>query len=184
MTNQPENKSLFGDVQTETPPWLHTSAIVLAAASGLAMVLPPRRFDLRFLVLSSTFSLSTSQLAYDYTGKSILERFGSRMEALGALGTPELSERSKEIKRLLQEEKMRQMTDAQRAEEIRREREKERGLLQKLWLGEEGDNWKEKRMEEDRKALEEGKGISGIIMDQISDVFSSKEDKDKTNKDK
>ncbi|KKF94949.1 hypothetical protein CFIMG_007721RA00001 [Ceratocystis fimbriata CBS 114723] len=181
--NPTTNKTIFGEIQTDTPAWLHTSAIVLAAASGLAILLPPRRFDLRLLVLSSTFSLSTSQLAYDYTGKSIMERFGSRMEAMGALGTPELSDRSKEVKRLLREEKMRNMTDAQRAEEARKQREKDRSILQKLWLGDEGEDWKEKRMVEDRKALEEGKGISGIIMDQISDVFHGNDSKDKSEKD-
>lgn len=173
------NTTMFGDIKTDTPPWLHTSAIILAAASGLGMLLPPRRFDMRFLALSSTFTLSTSQLAYDYTGKSIVERFGSRMEAVGAIGQPELSDRAKEVKRLLREEKMLNMTEAQRLAEKQKEAAKERGLFKKLWLGDEGEDWKEKRMEEDRKALEEGKGISGIIMDQISEVFSGKDNEKK-----
>ncbi|KKA27834.1 hypothetical protein TD95_003902 [Thielaviopsis punctulata] len=179
MSDDKKHATMFGDVKTDTPPWLHTSAIILAAAAGVGMILPPRRFDMRFLVLSSTFTMSTSQLAYDYTGKSIVERFGSRMEAIGAVGTPQLSDRAQEVKRLLREEKLMKMTEAERLLQQQKDAEKERGLFKKLWLGNEGEDWKQKRMEEDRKALEEGKGISGIIMDQISEVFSSTDSKKK-----
>ncbi|KAL9086460.1 MAG: hypothetical protein Q9165_007076, partial [Trypethelium subeluteriae] len=47
----------------------------------------------------------------------------------------------------------------------------ERGLLGRIWMGGEGEDWKEKRMEEERRALEEGKGYSDVIMDQIREVW-------------
>ena len=42
----------------------------------------------------------------------------------------------------------------------------------KLWMGEEGEGWKEKRMREEREAMEEGKGYGGMIMDQIWEVWN------------
>lgn len=59
-------------------------------------------------------------------------------------------------------------------EEVRRmeEREKEKGLLEKVWMGGESEDWKAKRDERERKALEEGKGYGDLIMDQIWDVWN------------
>jgi hypothetical protein len=44
--------------------------------------------------------------------------------------------------------------------------------LQKLWYGEEGDDWKPKRDEREKKALEEGKGYGDLIMSQIWEVWN------------
>ena len=46
------------------------------------------------------------------------------------------------------------------------------GLSQKLWMGSEKVGWKEKRLREEREALEEGRGYGGLIMDQIWDVWT------------
>ena len=46
------------------------------------------------------------------------------------------------------------------------------GTAREVWMGGESEDWRKKRAEEDRRSLEEGKGFSGIIIDQIADVFS------------
>lgn len=59
------------------------------------------------------------------------------------------------------------------AERTRVEKEtKERGLLEKAWMGSEGDDWKEKRDRREKEALEEGKGYWDLITDQIWDVWN------------
>ena len=58
------------------------------------------------------------------------------------------------------------------------EEEKNRGLIKKVWMGDEGEDWREKRLEEERKALQEGKGYYGLIVDQIAEVFGRKEKND------
>ncbi|MCJ1482447.1 hypothetical protein MMC06_002612 [Schaereria dolodes] len=46
------------------------------------------------------------------------------------------------------------------------------GMAKKAWLGGEGEDWKEKRLREEKEALETGKGYSGLIIDQIWDVWN------------
>ncbi|AEO62547.1 uncharacterized protein THITE_2106850 [Thermothielavioides terrestris NRRL 8126] len=50
-----------------------------------------------------------------------------------------------------------------------------RGLWERLWMGGEEEGWKEKRLEEERKALESGKGYGGLIMDQVREVWGGKD---------
>lgn len=47
-----------------------------------------------------------------------------------------------------------------------------KGMFEKIWLGEEGEDWKRKRDEREKAALEEGKGYGGLIMDQIWEVWN------------
>lgn len=52
------------------------------------------------------------------------------------------------------------------------ERGGEKGLVGKLWMGGEEEGWKERRLREEREALEEGRGYGGLIMDQIWEVWN------------
>ncbi|KAL8803371.1 MAG: hypothetical protein Q9223_005992 [Gallowayella weberi] len=45
------------------------------------------------------------------------------------------------------------------------------GMARRLWYGSETGNWKEKRMREEREALEEGRGYGGLIGDAVREVF-------------
>ncbi|KAK4156306.1 exocyst complex component SEC3 [Chaetomidium leptoderma] len=50
-----------------------------------------------------------------------------------------------------------------------------RNWLERFWMGGESEGWKEKRLEEERKALEEGgKGYGGLIVDQLKEVWEGK----------
>ena len=100
--------------------------------------------------------------------------------------------KAKEMQTRLREEKLRREEAAiggiedvrRKGEELSRlreqervQKEKERGLLEKVWMGNEGDDWKEKRDRREREALEEGKGYWDLIKEQIWDVWSSGEKK-------
>ncbi|KAF7541546.1 hypothetical protein G7Z17_g11935 [Cylindrodendrum hubeiense] len=146
--------------------FLHNSAIAGAIIAPIVMALPPRKMDIRFFVLAGAFSLSTNQLAYQYTGQSIYGRFGSR---LGSVFGTELPEGAKRTQQLLREHREREAAEKKRAIDEKQGLAK---VLNDTWMGGESEDWREKREEEHRKKFEEGKGFGDIIMEQVSDVWS------------
>lgn len=53
------------------------------------------------------------------------------------------------------------------------EKEKEsKGIVKRIWYGGEGEDWKEKRDQREKEALENGDGYGGLIMNQIKEVFN------------
>ncbi|KAK2593026.1 hypothetical protein QQS21_009280 [Conoideocrella luteorostrata] len=142
-------------------------ALAGAIVTPLAMLLPPRKLDIRFFVLAGTFSLATNQLAYEYTGQSIYARFGNR---IGTVFDTSLPEGARRTQQLLKEQKEREAAHKQR--QLEGDKNKTAGLVKDIWMGGESMDWQEKRAEEHRKSIEEGKGLSGIIFDQISDVWN------------
>ncbi|KAF5023814.1 hypothetical protein F66182_4122 [Fusarium sp. NRRL 66182] len=164
------------DQAQEQPPlpprnaFIHNSAIAGAVIAPLAMLLPPRKVDLRFFVLAGAFSIATNQLAYEYTGSSIYARFGNRM---GSLVGTDLPEGAKRTQQLLREHREREA--AQKAKQDHQQEDVKKGVaktLNDVWLGGEDKDWREKRAKEHQHKFEEGKGIGDIIMEQIADVWS------------
>jgi hypothetical protein len=154
--------------KTDTAQWIHNSALVVAIICPLAMLLPPRKMDIRFATLSAGLSISTNQLMYDWTGQSIYQRFHSRLQA--AMPGTELPAKAQETRmRILQEKALRAGISVKEME--RRETER-RSVFKKIWMGSEPDNWQQKRAEEDKKALADGKGYSDMIVEQVMDVWS------------
>ena len=50
--------------------------------------------------------------------------------------------------------------------------EEDKGVLKKIWMGGETEGWKERRLQEEKKAIEEGKSFSDMIYEQIWDVWN------------
>ncbi|KZZ97552.1 hypothetical protein AAL_03516 [Moelleriella libera RCEF 2490] len=148
-------------------PIIRNIALAGAIVTPLAMLLPPRKVDVRFFVLAGTFSLATNQLAYEYTGQSIYSRFGNRVGSVFDSGLPEGAKRTQQ---LLKEQREREA--AQRQRHAEGDKNKTAGLVKDIWMGGESEDWQEKRAEEHRKSIQEGQGLSGIIMSQIADVWS------------
>jgi hypothetical protein len=48
---------------------------------------------------------------------------------------------------------------------------REKSVLEKVWMGDEDEDWKEKRLRREREVLENGEGYGTLIMDQISEVW-------------
>jgi hypothetical protein len=163
----------------------------------LIIALPPRKLDAYTLVLLSCTAVGANQVSREYTGESILERMGGRIQSMGGKELP--SERAREVQKLLREEREIQRNGAikariqaaeatgdeskivaelKRAEEERaRDEDKKRSVLQKIWMGGEKDDWKATRDAKEKEALEEGKGYGDLIMDQIWEVWSWGRDK-------
>jgi hypothetical protein len=162
--------------ETTAPPLPERNPIIHNVALGgtilipLVMALPPRKFDLRFFALASTWSLASNQLAYEYTGTSIYSRIGNRFSGALDMGLPESA---KKTQQLIREQKERDAALKRAAgQDANSKSAGLSGTMTEVWMGGESADWRKKRAEEDRKSLEEGKGFSGIIIDQISDVFS------------
>lgn len=173
MTDQPTAH------RPQNPPAINYTWMAIAALAPIVMLMPPRRMDARFLILSGAFSLSTDQLLKEYTGNGIYGRFANRFSSL----TPNaLPERAQETQKRLREERARM--EAGLSEEERKaleEKRKPKGL-RGLFTADEGEGWKEKRLEAHQRKLEEGKGISDLIKDHVSEAFGTGEE-DKENKD-
>lgn len=61
--------------------------------------------------------------------------------------------------------------EAQIDEEVRRRERESMGIMEKLWLGGEDRDWKEKRNKREKEALESGKSYGDLIADQVSEVW-------------
>lgn len=154
--------------EDEYSAFFRNTAIAGAVIAPAAMLLPPRKIDIRFFVLAGAFSMSTNYLAYSYTGQSLYNRFQTRMVSmLPGTGLPPEAEKTQ---RLLREHRQREAAMKQQQKEA-----EAAGLAKKVedvWMGGEDKDWQKKRAEEHQKQFDEGKGMGGIIMDQISDVWS------------
>jgi hypothetical protein len=95
--------------------------------------------------------VSANHLTIDRSGRSILQRLG------GGDGLP--TEKARQFQKQMQE---------------KREREgkvPEKGVLDRIWMGGEKEDWKEERLRKEQEALDRGEGYGSLIMDQISEVW-------------
>jgi hypothetical protein len=143
--------------QTASPP--HPFAwILIAVASPLAMLAPPRRRDLKFFSLTACFSLSTDQITRHYTGQGIWARTWGRV-----LPSGELPAKAEESKRRLEAEKLARMTGEQRQAYM-----VEKAKQRSWWSAPEGDDWAQKRAEKDLDRTKKGDSvIGGYIKDAL-----------------
>ncbi|KAK5993312.1 hypothetical protein PT974_06741 [Cladobotryum mycophilum] len=144
---------------------IHNAALGGVIITPLAMLLPPRKADIRLFVLFGTFSLCANQLAYEYTGQSVYGRFGNRV---GSMFDNTLPEGAQRTQKLLKEQREREAARKQDQADL----EKKSGVLRDIWMGGEDEDWKKKRAEEHQRSFQEGKGMSDIIFEQIAEVWS------------
>jgi hypothetical protein len=134
-------------------------------------LLPPRKLDLYTFSLGVGFYLSADYLCEVNTGRGLVQQFSPAR----AVGLP--TERAREMQKIIREEreKGRRMDGVLSGENGvagSGSRNEEKGVLRQLWMGDEKEGWKERRLEEERKALEEGKGYMDMIFEQIWEVWN------------
>lgn len=155
-------------------------------------------------VLGASTFWGFNTLTGHYTGKTISQRTGDQWRSLFGLPSKEEEEAAKRKKegevalpktggyydelpteRAARNKMLMEAEKRRRAEAAGKEyKEKDtRGLIERIWMGGEKEGWREKRMEEERKALEEGKGYGGLIMEQVREVWKG-EDKEGKDGDK
>jgi hypothetical protein len=90
------------------------------------------------------------------------------------------SDRAQEVQaklRVAQEIHMREGTAvSEELEKLKRrhdeQRQSEKSIVERIWIGNETEGWKERRLREEQKALNEGKGYGDLIMEHIWDVWT------------
>ncbi|KAF2689229.1 hypothetical protein K458DRAFT_413525 [Lentithecium fluviatile CBS 122367] len=141
-------------------------AIGGAVLCPVIALMPPRKLDLYTFSLGIGFYLSADHLAQQYNGRSLFQqiRWSSPVKELP-------TEKAKETSRILKkrEEAERARRDALSGNAGQKEG---RPWWNKVWMGEEEEGWKERRLKEEKRALEEGKTYTTIILDQIWEVWS------------
>jgi hypothetical protein len=138
----------------------------------IIMLLPPRKLDLYTFSLGVGFYLSADHLCESYYGRGLVTQL-SPFRVAADLPT----ERAREVQR--------QLREAREQERRKLGKGEEESTLKKIWMGGESEGWKERRLEEEKKAIEEGKSFSDMIYEQIWDVWNwDKKGKDGRNEKK
>ena len=139
----------------------------LLVVCPIIMLLPPRRLDLYTFGLGGMWAASANHALHVSSGRSILQRVSST-------GSELPTERAREMQRLLREQR----------EAEGKQQQQQQGVLERVWMGGEKEGWKERRLREEKEALEKGEGYGDLIAKQIWEVVSwDKPGHDKTVKD-
>lgn len=123
-------------------------------------LLPPRKLDLYTLSLGVGFYVSADHLCTLRTGRGLVQQ----LSPVRSMDLP--TEKAKEVQRLLREEREKSRKTLERPEL------EQKSVFNKIWMGDEKEGWKERRLEEEKKALEEGKTYTDMIFEQIWEVWN------------
>ncbi|KAL1965763.1 hypothetical protein VTN77DRAFT_5263 [Rasamsonia byssochlamydoides] len=166
------------------------AAWTFIVASPILIALPPRKLDLYTVALSSAFVVSANHLYRErHDGRGILDDLGMRFasssqkaqSASSSILSSLPSERAQEIQAKLRAARDAQIREASSgsgsvSEEVlaklKARQQQERSLGERIWMGNETEGWKERRLREEQKALEEGKGYGDLILDHIWEVWN------------
>ncbi|BCS19932.1 uncharacterized protein APUU_20364A [Aspergillus puulaauensis] len=178
--------------QTSTPPnrdadfqrFKNYAAISFLVAAPVLMALPPRKLDHLTVLLTGAFCASANHMTRERTGRSILERLGDRVSSSSThnpnpsfLGSGDLpSDKAREIQakvRAAREARMQEENvGREEMERLKAQKEQDRSVLDRFWNGNEKGGWKERRLREEQKALDEGRGYGDLIKDHIWEVWT------------
>lgn len=164
---------------------IHYTSWACLIAGPIILVLPPRKLDLYTLgVLLGTFA-GANEVSREQTGISMIDRMGQRFMRSTATLPPQALELQQ---RRFKEERERNQLIVQKIvdndlsqqssmEEFSAEQSKKpsSSFWSKVWMGGEGENWKEERLRKEREALESGKGYFDLIMEQVWEVWNNGE---------
>ncbi|KAL8725617.1 MAG: hypothetical protein Q9166_007253 [cf. Caloplaca sp. 2 TL-2023] len=156
---------------TPVPPFRPIFLTLLVACPLLAF-LPPRKLDLYTFMLGAAWVVSAEELTLGtsrFQQRQLQQPFSASPQEADKSQVP-LSAQSELAQAIRVSKDAPQDVKTQLAERQRQETGVV-GLAQKLWYGRESADWKEKRMAEEKEALEEGRGYWGLIGDAVREVF-------------
>ncbi|GAM35074.1 hypothetical protein TCE0_015r03089 [Talaromyces pinophilus] len=129
------------------------AAWTFVVAAPILIAAPPRKLDLNTAALSAAFGISANFLYKDSNphGRGLVDDLGVKYFGTSPVSTQPTSTSGgvSNLFNTLPTEK-----------------------AQKIWMGSETENWKEKRLREEQEALDEGKGYGDLIMDHIWEVWN------------
>ncbi|KAL2819198.1 hypothetical protein BJX63DRAFT_31522 [Aspergillus granulosus] len=155
------------------------AAIGFLVASPILIALPPRRLDHLTVLHITAFAVSANYITRERTGQSIIDRISPKSTSLRFNELP--SERAKEIQERLRAAReariLEEGIEKEELEKLKARQKQEKGVLERVWMGNEEAGWKEKRLLEEQKALDEGKGYGDMIKEHIWEVWNWGNDK-------
>lgn len=150
---------------------VHTTAVVSVICCPLLALLPPRKLDFYTFGLAGVTVYSANHLVRVSSGRSILQHLsGASPVSPIQGGTGPIGDPSREQEALRQ----------QRIETLRSARGAS-GVAAEIEQRRKGQDWIAERDEEVKEALDEGKGLADMIMDQVWEVWNwgkTKDDED------
>lgn len=157
--------------------FLHNASVVMLVAAPVLILIPPRKLDLYTFSLTGAFVASANHLTKERTGAGLLYQLpGARLPPAAQAHHDRMKARE-EARRLLDDPSSRAQTTTIEEQLQKRniEHRAPAGLekvAKDLWMGGEKEGWKERRLAEEQKKLNEGEGYGGMIMDQIWEVWN------------
>ncbi|EKG20476.1 hypothetical protein MPH_02199 [Macrophomina phaseolina MS6] len=152
----------------------HRLSIWLLIACPTIALLPPRKLDLYTFGLGGMSLIAAEHLARERTGRTILQRVGNGFDSAVQPADHLPTERARqvqEMQRRAKEEREALLRQSQAGATGHGE-DKQQSALQRVWMGGESEGWRERRLKEEREAIEEGRGYGDLIMDQIWEVWN------------
>jgi hypothetical protein len=169
-------------------------AIGLLIACPILIALPPRKLDIYTFALGTTTFISLNHLQKHTTGRSFLNRIGINDHAISSSNADDDSAKKKAAAVNtwdgMPTEKARRyqqlMRDKKEAEAVGRpwvlrpleevKPVERKGVLESVWMGDEGSDWKQKREQKELEAMERGEGVGTLIQDYFAEAFGWKKD--------
>lgn len=169
--DQPQKTPSFDQLQFHgTHPVFHYTAMGVAGLALLGIALPPRTWGIRSTLLSSSFFLSSNQLAHDYTGRSFVYRWAERAEKVEAAVNAETDD-SRRIKEAIRLEKARRRAALPEEERAKLE------LQDRAKDNKSKGSWLKEMDEKEKQALKDGKGYGDLILEHIKEAFAVEDQK-------
>ena len=116
--------------------------------------------------------MSANYLVRERTGKGF---FGHITAPLAEAKNEMPSERALAVQAQLRAARDAQLREGgatgEELEKLRERQKHDKGFVNKVWMGDETEGWKERRIREEQKAFAEGKGYGDLIMEQIREVW-------------
>ncbi|KAF9892476.1 hypothetical protein FE257_001585 [Aspergillus nanangensis] len=152
----------------------HNAALTFLVVSPILIALPPRKLDPLTVLLTTAFCFSANHITHERTGRSIVDRLESRLASVRMGDLP--SAKAQEMQAQLRAARDAQIRDGglvgDELEKLKARQAQEKGVVERVWMGGENPGWKERRLREEQKALEEGKGYGDLITEHIWDVWT------------
>ncbi|OJJ65103.1 hypothetical protein ASPSYDRAFT_140287 [Aspergillus sydowii CBS 593.65] len=181
---QPASQTTIPNREADFQRFKNYAAISFLVAAPVLIALPPRKLDHLTVLLTGAFCASANHITRERTGRSILERIEDRVARSSThnpnpsfLGSGDLpSDKAREIQakvRAAREARMQEEgVGREEMERLKAQKEQDRSVFDRFWMGNEKGGWKERRLREEQKALDEGRGYGDLIKDHIWEVWT------------
>lgn len=157
--------------------FLHNASVIMLVGAPILILLPPRKLDLYTFSLTGAFIASANQLTKERTGAGLLYQLPGARLPPAAQEYHDRMKKREETRRLLDDpsSKAQPTTIEEQLQRRKIEHRAPAGLekvAKDLWMGGEKEGWKERRLAEEQKKLNEGEGYGSMIVDQIWEVWN------------